>query len=134
MRSSLFYPPTPANPDQPAPSVRLKAFRQGQQLVEYLTLLTQASHAPRWAAARAAADALALSAEVKRNGPDDAGTADYGAVDPMALWALRQRVGSMLDGLHPPAERKLNDLRPSPRDNADLPDLGYVTTGTVPNR
>ena len=46
---SLFYPAR--GTDGPLPSVRLKAFRRGQQDVEYLTLLQTVAHEPRWAIA-----------------------------------------------------------------------------------
>ena len=43
---SLFYPGRDAK-EGPSPSIRLKAYRRGQQDVEYLTLLSQVHEAPR---------------------------------------------------------------------------------------
>ncbi len=45
---SLFYPGRDAN-EGPTPSIRLKAYRRGEQDVEYLTLLALATGQPRWA-------------------------------------------------------------------------------------
>ncbi len=44
---ALFYPGRAGQP--PVPSIRLKAYRRGQQDVEYLTLLARALNQPRWA-------------------------------------------------------------------------------------
>ena len=64
---SLFYP-GPGGDQEPAPSVRLKAFRRGQQDVEYLTLWTQLQKQPRWAVGQSVRRELRLLAERKDSG------------------------------------------------------------------
>ena len=54
---SLFYP----LPDGVIPSIRLKAYRRGQQDVEYLTLWGQLHKLPRWAVGQQVREALHLS-------------------------------------------------------------------------
>jgi len=133
---SLFYPapgrsvsgvPPLTGPSAPIPSIRLKAFRRGQQDVEYLVLLAQVLKQPRWAIGAAASAALKLAPQFDQKGGEDAGTIDYGGIDPQTLWELRMRVGAMLDQAKPAPQRRLVDLRPPPRDPAQVPDLGYVT-------
>jgi hypothetical protein len=60
---SLFYPSEGPKPGRPAPSIRLKAYRRGQQDVEYLTLLSLATGEPRWAVGQRVREALHLVAE-----------------------------------------------------------------------
>ena len=64
---ALFYPGRDGK--TPIPSVRLKAFRRGQQDVEYLTLLVKETGEPRWAVARRVREALRLSGERGRERP-----------------------------------------------------------------
>jgi hypothetical protein len=45
---ALFYPDPESNAAAPIPSVRLKAYRRGQQDVEYLELLRRRSDMPPW--------------------------------------------------------------------------------------
>jgi len=118
---ALFYPGRRGK--EPVPSVRLKAFRRGQQDVEYLTLLAQATGQPRWAVARQLRAALGLSGERGASGTaggEDAGTVRYAGLSPADLWALRVRLGRALSELHPAPKRKLVDFRTPPRDPSRL--------------
>jgi hypothetical protein len=124
---ALFYP---VDGREPVPSVRLKAFRRGQQDVEYLTLLAQTSGEPRWAIGEKVREALHLAAVRKGEG-EDAGLIHYGKLLPQELWALRVRVGEALSAAHPEAKRQLVDFRPPPRNPGKLRP-GYVAVGEVP--
>lgn len=104
---SLFYPGDAVGSKAPLPSVRLKAYRAGQQAVEYLAIWEKATRSPRWSIAQAARKELALDASVKVTSSEDAGTVSYDRFDPQTLWSLRLRVGEALDTLAPPAERRL---------------------------
>ena len=80
---SLLYPPRRGK--EPVPSVRLKAFRRGQQDVEYLTLLSLTTGEPRWAIGRRVREALKLVGERGASGSDaaeDAGTVRYKRLRP----------------------------------------------------
>ena len=75
---------------QPIPSIRLKAYRRGQQDVEYLTLWSQLQNEPRWAVGQQVRATLKL-AGTRRDGfagGEDAGRIDYGRLRPRDLWAL----------------------------------------------
>lgn len=117
---SLFYPGRGAGP--PVPSVRLKSYRRGQQDVEYLTLLCQVQHAPRWAVAVHARGALRLSAERRGTGAagEDAGVIQFGKLRPEDLWALRVGVGQALSNARPTPQRRLVDFRTPRRDLSRL--------------
>jgi hypothetical protein len=93
---SLFYP-------GPIPSIRLKAYRRGQQDVEYLTLLSQVLKEPRWALSRSIREAQPLVAS------GEAGGRDYGRVLPQDVWKLRAQIGSALSSARPEPRRKLID-------------------------
>lgn len=121
---ALFYPARDGK-GAPSPSIRLKAFRRGQQDVEYLTLWSILTKQPRWAVGRRVREALQLDGERKGSGftgGEDAGTVHYGRLRPQDLWALRARIGLALDAAHSPARDRLVDLRTPPRDPSKLPD------------
>ncbi len=114
---ALFYPA----PDGGAhPSVRLKAYRRGQQDVEYLTILAAVTGQPRWALGELVRREAGLQAVASQNDSSDAGRLDFAVADAVALWRLRMRVGATLDRLGPPAERRWVDLRVPPRDPSTL--------------
>ncbi|MFO0954263.1 MAG: DUF4091 domain-containing protein [Isosphaeraceae bacterium] len=118
---SLFYPAL--NGKLPVPSVRLKAYRRGQQDVEYLTLLSQVAGEPRWAIGGRVREELGLSGRRGASGMqavEDAGTVRYGAVRPEKFWELRMRVGEALSKAAPPERRRLVDLRTPTRDPSRL--------------
>ncbi len=122
---SLFYPGSQVGSPDPIPSVRLKAYRRGQQDVEYLTLLAQALKAPRCAVGEAVQRDLHLVGTAKK-GPDvggieDAGIVTFDRLSPASLWELRTRVGAILSKAKPEPKRRLVDLRTPARDVAKLP-------------
>ena len=123
---SLFYPPHAGYASGPVPSIRLKAYRRGQQDVEYLTLLSQVTNEPRWAVGSRVRDALQLAAERQTTGGEDAGRMNYGRLLPQDLWALRVRIGQALSDAHPPPQRRLVEFRTPKRDLSRL-NPGYVS-------
>lgn len=120
--TALFYPGR-ADGDPPVPSVRLKAFRRGQQDVELLTLYARTTGVSRESLAAAVRDALKLDAERRATdagGVEDAGRLAYDRLDPVAAWTLRTRVGAALSTLAPPPRDRLVDFRTPPRDPSRL--------------
>jgi hypothetical protein len=117
---ALLYPSRRGDGSGPVPSIRLKAYRRGQQDVEYLTLLTKVLDEPRWAIGQAARSTLKL--EPRRmgtetaGGGEDAGRVDYGQLRPQDLWKFRVRIGEYLSGKRPGPARRLVDWRPPSRD------------------
>ena len=117
---ALFYPGPDGDPG-PHPSVRLKAYRRGQQDVEYLTLLSLASGEPRASIGSRVLEDLGLWAEVFQEGSRDAGRLVFAGTDCRDLWRLRQRVGATLDRLAPPPARRLVELRTPARAPDGVP-------------
>ncbi len=115
---ALFYPSR--NGGEPSPSIRLKAYRRGQQDVEYLTLLGQVQGEPRWAIGQRVREELKLAGERKTSGGEDAGRVGYARLRPQDEWALRIRVGEALSAKHPAPKRQLVDLRTPRRDPSRL--------------
>ncbi len=106
------------------PSVRLKAYRRGQQDVEYLTLWSRLHNEPRWAVGRQVRASLGL-AGVRRGtgitGAEDAGRIDYTRLRPQDVWALRVAIGEAISRAHPAPTSKLVDFRTPRRDPEHLP-------------
>jgi hypothetical protein len=105
---ALIYPPRGGRHGEPIPSVRLKAYRRGQQDAEYLTLLQLATRQPRWAVAQEVRAAIGLRGV--RSGisnADDPGAVGYGRMLPEDAWKLRYRIGSALSARHPEPKRRL---------------------------
>ncbi len=125
---SLFYPGRGSSEREPIPSVRLKAYRRGQQDVEYLTLLSQVTKQPRWAIGRKVREALHLVGERKGSGfaGEDAGVIHFSQLKPQEVWTLRVRLGEVLSKAAPDPRRRLIDLRPPPRHPETLT-AGYVS-------
>jgi len=101
------------------PSIRLKAYRRGQQDVEYLTLWSRQCGLPRGTVGRQVRAALHLSGSrraTETGGAEDAGRIDYSGLRPQDLWALRVRIGEALSLAHPATQSRLVDFRPPPRD------------------
>ena len=109
-----------------AASVRVKAFRQGQQDVEYLTLLGDACGQPRYAVAAGMKKMVDLAGDILKTSESDAGTIQFKKADPTALWLLRTSVGEMLSAKHPPYKRCILPLTTPPSDMSRLPNIGYV--------
>ncbi|MFP4306646.1 MAG: hypothetical protein ACLFQQ_05460, partial [Desulfococcaceae bacterium] len=125
-QTALFYPA----PDGPHPSVRLKAFRRGQQDVEYLAALTAALGKDRTQMADWLRRNLNLEGRVEKTHEADAGTATFDGIRPVDLWRLRGRIGAYLSAhstsVPPPPGR----LRLSPP--APPPELGPVPGTAAP--
>jgi hypothetical protein len=119
---ALFYPGSPAGVTGPVPSLRLKAFRQGQQTVEYCALWRAGTGRPRWAVEDAVRGLLRFEGQVRKTSAEDAGTLDYRQTDAARLWDLRARLGCALDVLRPEPKRKWVELTPAPRDVSALRD------------
>jgi hypothetical protein len=139
---SLFYPSRERGPRDRSggsdrgviPSIRLKAYRRGQQDVEYLTLWAHGRNEPRWSVGRQVRAALGLAGTRQATGftgGEDAGRIDYARLRPRDLWALRIRIGEALSQAHPAFARKVVDFRTPPRDLEHLP-AAYV--GASANR
>ncbi len=112
---ALFYPGR-ARGEGPHPSIRLKAYRRGQQDVEYLTILAAVTGEPRWRLGERVLAEAGLSAVATQSGSQDAGRLDFEGADPVAFWRLRMRVGRALDRLAPPHRRRWVELRTPARD------------------
>ena len=135
---SLFYPGRAGAAAVPAadPSVRLKAYRRGQQDVEYLTLWSTLHNQPRWAVGPRIRAALKLAGT--RQGTDagaveDAGRIDYARLRPRDLWSLRAAIGEALSQAHPAPKSKLVDFRTPRRDPNQLPAAYVEPSGGGPN-
>jgi len=122
-QTALFYP----HADGPFPSVRLKAFTQGQQMVEYLTLLSGTYDLPRYAVAEWLRKRLQLNEKVKKVSSNDAGTARFSDVTPLDIWKLKMSIGEMLSKKAPPYKRSLVDWKTPVWAPDRLPDIGYVS-------
>lgn len=108
------------------PSIRLKAYLRGQQDVEYLTILSSVLGKPHWAVAAAARPALGLKAELHKTRDADVDVLMFSSLNPVDLWALRTRVGAMLDETRPPAKRKWLDLRTLIWDMSTVSEPGHI--------
>ncbi len=130
---ALFYPhpanapktgPTRTKARLPIPSIRLKAYRRGQQDVEYLTLWSQLHSQPRWAVKDQVRAALNLAGTRQASGfsgADDAGMIGYARLRPQHLSALRLAIAQDLSSTHPAPKNKLVDFRTPRRDPDHLP-------------
>lgn len=118
----VFYPAQGG----PVASIRLKAFRRGQQDVEYLTLLGQTHNAPHYAVAAGLRRTINLAGRVIKTHEEDAGIIKFDKVDPTSLWQMRCRVGKMVSAKKPEYKRALVEHKSPPIDLSNLPDIGYV--------
>ena len=104
---ALFYPARAnAESNEPVPSVRLKAYRRGQQDVEYLALWAESQRQPRWAVGQRVREALGVRGARRGSGfvgGEDAGLIHYSQLRPDAVAELRTRVGAALSAAPPPA-------------------------------
>lgn len=116
---ALFYPGLERGTG-PHPSIRLKAYRRGQQDVEYLTLLAAVGGRPRWELGSRVREEAGLEAVGTQSGSQDAGRLEFAGTDPVDLWRLRMRVGATLDRLAPSARRRWVELRTPVRDPRSL--------------
>ncbi len=109
---SLFY----RTPNGPVPSLRLKAFRAGQQLIEYLTQYCTESGQSRDSVMAAIRATPGLSATLVKTSEDDAGKSKFGPETGAALESLRMALGTWLDKASPPAKERWIDIRPARPD------------------
>jgi len=77
--------------------MRLKAMRDGQQLIEYLTLLGQRHKLVREQLKALLSDAVALDSQSRATARlDDADALQFGALSPWQLTALRRRLAELI--------------------------------------
>jgi len=96
-QNALFYPGAAIGRPGPLPSIRLKAFRRGQQDVEYLTILSTASGISRRDVSKMILKNLHLEGEFLQKTTVDAGQVSFQNLSPVALWRLRTAVGCYLN-------------------------------------
>ncbi len=119
--NALFYPGGRLGQSTPVPSVRLKAYRRGQQDVEYMTILAEVLKQPRWVVGQHVRTTLGIESQFDQADDQDAGLVTFDNVDPVSLWRLRAQIGATLDKLQPPAIRKWIELRNPARVPAQNP-------------
>ena len=127
-RLSLFYPGETIGRTGPVASVRLKAYRRGQQDVEYLTIYSAVTKQPRRAVAEATRHALRLKGKAGGTGfrgGEDAGIISYTQLRPQDAWRLRVGIGQAISGIAPPSRPRWKDFRPSPRDISSISRRAY---------
>lgn len=110
---ALFYPGGPAGLKTPVPSIRLKAYRRGQQDVEYLQMWQNERGRARWAMRDAVLTSLKLKARQEATGAaageEDAGRVSFAELRPQDAWALRVRVAKALSQLGPKPQRRVRE-------------------------
>ena len=92
----MFYPATEESGGKVVASIRLKAYRRGQQDVEYLTALCNATGRPRWDVAQALRKRLTLEARSTFRYAEDAGTQDYPDFSSDEWERMRREIGAFL--------------------------------------
>jgi hypothetical protein len=93
---TVFYVGKKFGLNEPFDCLRLKAFRRGEQDVEYMTLLARKKGWEREAVAHAIAGALDLSEETRRAYEDDAGSIHFDNVSDAQIDQLRLRLAAAL--------------------------------------
>ena len=119
---SLFYPTA----EGPLPSLRLKTFRAGQQLVEYLTMFTALSGESRESVAAAVLSEPGLHAMTVKKNDDDAGKSAFGPEAHRSVTSLRMRLGQWLDTKAPAPRERWHDPSPIPHDAGAVKDRKVV--------
>lgn len=109
---SLFYP----TPNGPVPSLRLKAFRAGQQLAEYLAIYSELSGASRASVGAAVLAKAGLRGGLKKKSEADAGSSLYGPEAHDSVQSIRRALGEWLSQRHPGPRECWHDPRPGKRD------------------
>lgn len=123
-QNALFYPGNVIGQPGPLPSIRLKAFRRGQQDVEYLTMLAKIKGIGREDVRETVLQKLNLKAEFSQTHQDDAGEIDFDNLDPFALWKLRTTVACLLEEF---SASKLQLCAPMQHQ----PSFAYTTAGST---
>ncbi len=93
---TVFYPGNKFGRREPFASLRLKAYRRGQQDIEYLVLLAQRAGWDRDAVTREVAAELNLAADVSQVSDDDAGTQRFRNIRDEQLEGMRRRVAQAI--------------------------------------
>lgn len=104
-RLSLFYPGSRWNRTEPYPSIRLKAYRRGQQDVEYANLLCKRLEAspkayPEWLTKDMIRRAIALEGQhgaSDATAAEDAGVTTFESLKPQDAWRLRIHMARTLE-------------------------------------
>ena len=107
-------------------SVRVKAFRRGQQDVEYLTLLGDVTGKALFAVAGMVRKRIDLSGQVHKASEADAGTVNFDKASAVALWRLRIAAGAAISAKHPPYRRCIRPITVPKRDPGGLDMPRYV--------
>jgi len=116
---SLFYP----TPEGPMPSLRLKSFRAGQQLAEYLTMYWALTGEDRINIGNLVLAEPSLRATLKKKSEADAGDSAFGAEAHRSLTALRLRLGAWLDAKAPAPRERWHDPRPTCRNPSKVREI-----------
>jgi hypothetical protein len=109
---SLFY----TTAEGPVPSLRLKTYRHGQQLVEYLTQYCAVSGQSRESVMAALRMIPGLSAKLVKKNEEDAGRSEFPAAAGKALQQLKQSLGPWLHEKAPEPKPRWYDPRPARPD------------------
>ena len=109
---SVLYPTA----NGPVPSLRLKTFRAGQQLVEYLVQYCAVSGQSRDSIRAALRATPGLSATLVKKSEEDAGKSQFGKDTQPAFEALRLSLGAYLDAKAPAPKARWHDPRPARPD------------------
>jgi hypothetical protein len=125
-QTCLFYPTEKG----PLPSLRLKAFCHGQQLVEYLAIYTQLSGHDRRSVAAVLRSMLRLDPPANSDSADEPATTRYG-ISPQDLESIRFRLGSWISAKKP-ADRKTWTVPRSFGPVDSRPDSSFFVAGCQP--
>lgn len=93
---TVFYPGTKFGKNEPYGSLRLKAYRRGQQDIEYLILLSKKAGWDREAVMKAATGALDLSSGFRQAYDEDAGSLRFRNLNDSQFESVRRRVARAL--------------------------------------
>ncbi len=121
--TSLFYP----DENGPIPSVRLKAFRRGQQDVEYLSILKMIFNIPQDCIRMWLMDILEAESTVVKNSFSDAGTIRFNAIGPIDLWKMRCILGESISKYSPLYKRSIVEISLPKFDITQIPDSGHAS-------
>ena len=124
---AVFYP----SPEGPLPSLRLKSFRAGQQLAEYLTIYSAASGQNRDAVGAAVLALPGLQAGTIKTYDDDAGSSAFGDGAARSVAELRLRLGTWLDAQAPAPRERWHDPRPARPDPSKVPPIAALPVPTT---
>jgi hypothetical protein len=124
---AVLYPGS----EGPLPSLRLKAFRAGQQLAEYLAIYAAASGQDRDTVGAAVLALPGLRAGTIKSYADDAGSSAFGGEAGRSVAELRLRLGTWLDAQAPAPRARWHDPRPARPDPAKAPPVAALPAPTT---